>query len=114
MAVRLCTNELEKPEGAQMSSRQVQCLIQEKYGDVGPRFWTIQRYATEGLVNVSPKKMEPSGTISEGTYKLLCEAFSSHISIKKDVIALRGRVLTTRPPDKIQPNLAEAAMLMVC
>ena len=64
-----------------MSSRQVQDLIQEKYCGVGPSFRTIQRYAKEGLVNVSPKKMGSSGTISEGTYKLLCEALSSLIPI---------------------------------
>ena len=55
-AVRLYANELEKLEGARMSSRQVQYLIQEKYGGVGPSFWTIQQYAKEGLVNVFPQE----------------------------------------------------------
>ncbi len=39
-AVRLYTQEKEKPEGARMSSRQVQDHIQKKYG-VGPSFRTI-------------------------------------------------------------------------
>jgi hypothetical protein len=80
VAVQLYTQEKEKPEGARMSSRQVQDHIQKKYG-VGPSFRAIQRYAEEGLVKVSPKKMGPSGILLEGTYKLLCVALSSLITI---------------------------------
>ncbi len=80
-AVRLYTHEMEKPEGDRMSLRQVQDHIIKKYCGVGPSFTTIHQYAKEGLVNVSPKKMGTSGNLSEGTYKLLCEALSSLIPI---------------------------------
>jgi hypothetical protein len=80
-AVRLYTHEMEKPEGARISLRQVHDHIKKKYCGVGPSFTTIHRYAKEGLVNVSPKKMGTSGNLSEWTYRLLCEALSSLIPI---------------------------------
>ena len=33
---------------------------------------------------------------------------------KKDIIALGGGVLTTRPPGELSPNQAQAALPMVC
>jgi hypothetical protein len=35
-------------------------------------------------------------------------------ALKKDIIALGGGVLTTRPPGELSPNQAQAASPMVC
>jgi hypothetical protein len=64
-AVRLNTQEKEKPEGARMSSKQVQDHIQKKH-DTRPSFWIIQQYAEEGLVNVSPEKWAQVASYQRG------------------------------------------------
>ena len=79
-AVHLYLKEKEKPGG--MSLRQVQDHIAKK-NSVTVHYSTISRYANEGLLNASPKKMGPAGTFAKSTYKLLCDALSSFIPINQ-------------------------------
>ncbi len=62
--------------------RQVQDHIANKYS-VTVHYPTISRYANEGLLNASPKKMGPAGNFAKSTYKLLCDALSSFIPINQ-------------------------------
>jgi hypothetical protein len=73
-AMRLYDTEMKKPNG--MSIRQVQVVITSKY-DICPSAATISRYATNGLIDASPKKMGPAGHISALAYKFLCRAYAS-------------------------------------
>ena len=79
-AVRLYLKEKEKPGG--MLLRQVQDHIAKKYS-VTVHYSRISRYANEGLLNASPKKMGPACTFAKSMYKLLCDALSSFIPINQ-------------------------------
>jgi hypothetical protein len=74
--VRLYVQEKAKPDG--LSLRQVQAKMKKNYL-VDIHYSTISRYATEGLVGASPKKLGPPGHLSKANYKLLCAALSSFI-----------------------------------
>ena len=65
-----------------MSLRQVQAVITSKYKE-SPSAASICRYAKKGLVNTSPMKMGPAGHISMMAYKLVCQAYSSLVSINQ-------------------------------
>jgi hypothetical protein len=75
-AVHLYVQEKAKPDG--LSLRQVQAKIKKKYL-VDIHYSTISRYANEGLVGASPKKLGPPGRLSKANDKLLCAALSSFI-----------------------------------
>jgi hypothetical protein len=77
-AVSLYVQEKAKPDG--LSLRQVQAKMKKKYL-VDIHYSTISRYANEGLVGASPKKLGPPGHLSKGNYKLLCAALSSFIPV---------------------------------
>jgi len=79
-AVRLWDSERKKPDG--MSIRKVSDAIKEKY-ETCPGIITISSYAAQGLINTSPMKMGPVGTIPAVAYKFLCQAFSSLIPINQ-------------------------------
>jgi hypothetical protein len=79
--VELYVMERQKPDG--MLARQVAKKIEKKYGSVTPHYSTMVRYANEGLVNASPKKMGPVGNISATAYKLLCHACQSFVPINQ-------------------------------
>ena len=65
-AVHLYVQEKAKPDG--LSLRQVQAKIKKKYL-VDIHYSTISRYANEGLVGASPKKLGPPGHLSKANYK---------------------------------------------
>ena len=64
--VRLWDFERKKPDG--MSIRKVRDAIKEKY-ETCPGIATISRYAAQGLINTSPMKMGPVGTIPAVAYQ---------------------------------------------
>jgi len=78
--VRLYVQEKAKTDG--LSLWQVQAKMKKKYL-VNIHYSTISRYANEGLVGASPKKLGPPGHLSKANYKLLCTALSSFIPMNQ-------------------------------
>ena len=79
-AVQLYNREKQKPNG--MSARQVHAAITAQY-EMCLSISTITLYTNQGLIDASPKKMGPVGSISATAYKFLCQAYSSIVPINQ-------------------------------